>query len=358
MITVIGSVNMDLIATTPRLPEPGETVSGTDFTTAQGGKGANQALAAQRAGAAVKMCGAVGNDAFASEALALLGEAGADLELVRHVEGPTGTALILVGGDGENMIAVIPGANGEVTAEDAERAVAEMAANDTLVLQMEIPEAAIEAALKAAKAMRVRSVLNIAPLTDAVVRLAPLADIVIANETEFARLSGRPAETLEAARTEVEALHARTGQCLIVHAWRRGCAVGKGREGGARAIAEDQAGRHRGCRRHILRLPRPGARCRDGIRHGRPSGGGGWGAGLSQTRRSAVDSTLSRCRCPSLILSEAADALDKQVEEAVGVDVLDDKGILGATGDLPPVDHRGAEGKIRAGFYFHVALAT
>jgi sugar/nucleoside kinase (ribokinase family) len=69
----------------------GETVSGTDFTTAQGGKGANQALAAQRAGAAVKMCGAVGNDAFASEALALLGEAGADLELVRHVEGPTGT---------------------------------------------------------------------------------------------------------------------------------------------------------------------------------------------------------------------------------------------------------------------------
>jgi ribokinase len=216
MITVIGSVNMDLIATTRRLPEPGETVSGTDFTTAQGGKGANQALAAQRAGAAVKMCGAVGNDAFASEALALLGEAGADLELVRHVEGPTGTALILVGGDGENMIAVIPGANGEVTAEDAERAVAEMAANDTLVLQMEIPEAAIKAALKAAKARSVRSVLNIAPLTDAVVRLAPLADIVIANETEFARLSGRPAETLEAARTEVEALHARTGQCLIV----------------------------------------------------------------------------------------------------------------------------------------------
>ena len=216
MITVIGSVNMDLIATTPRLPEPGETVTGTDFTTAQGGKGANQALAAQRAGAAVKMCGAVGNDTFATEALALLDDAGTGLGLVRHVEGPTGTALILVGGDGENMIAVIPGANGEVTAKDAERAVAEMTANDTLVLQMEIPEAAIEAALKAAKARSVRSVLNIAPLTDAVERLAPLADIVIANETEFARLSGRPAETREAARTEVEALHARTGQCLIV----------------------------------------------------------------------------------------------------------------------------------------------
>jgi ribokinase len=216
MITVIGSVNMDLIATTPRLPEPGETVSGTDFTTAQGGKGANQALAAQRAGASVKMCGAVGNDAFAGEALALLDEAGADLGLVRHIDGPTGTALILVGGDGENMIAVIPGANGHVTAEDAEQAVAAMSGSDTLVLQMEIPEAAIEAALKTAQAKGVRSVLNIAPLTDAVERLAPLADIVIANETEFARLSGRPAETPEAARAEVEALHGRTGQCLIV----------------------------------------------------------------------------------------------------------------------------------------------
>jgi ribokinase len=216
MITVIGSVNMDLIATTPRLPEPGETVSGTDFTTAQGGKGANQALAAQRAGAAVKMCGAVGNDSFATEALALLEDAGTDLGLVRHIEGPTGTALILVGGDGENMIAVIPGANGHVTAEDADQAVAAMAASDTLVLQMEIPAAAIEAALKAAKTRSVRSILNIAPLTDAVERLAPLADIVIANETEFARLSGRPAETLALAHTEVEALHARTGQCLIV----------------------------------------------------------------------------------------------------------------------------------------------
>ena len=216
MITVIGSVNMDLIATTPRLPEPGETVAGTDFTTAQGGKGANQALAAQRAGASVRMCGAVGNDTFAGEALALLDEAGADLGLVRHIDGPTGTALILVGGDGENMIAVIPGANGQVTAEDAEKAVAAMSATDTLVLQMEIPEAAIAAALTAAKVKGVRSVLNIAPLTDAVERLAPLADIVIANETEFARLSGRPAETLEAARSEVEALHGRTGQCLIV----------------------------------------------------------------------------------------------------------------------------------------------
>lgn len=216
MITVIGSVNMDLIATTERLPEPGETVTGSDFSTAPGGKGANQALAARRAGAEVRMAGAVGSDAFAAEALALLEAAGADLGAVRHLPGPTGTALILVGGDGENMIAVIPAANGEVTARDAEAAVARMNAGDTLLLQMEIPEDAVRAALVAARGKSVTSILNIAPLSDAVERLAPLADIVIANETEFARLSGRPAETLAVVRSELAALHARTGQCMIV----------------------------------------------------------------------------------------------------------------------------------------------
>ena len=216
MITVIGSVNMDLIATTPRLPEPGETVTGTDFSTAPGGKGANQALAARRAGATVTMCGAVGDDAFATEALALLDAAGADLGAVRHIAGPTGTALILVGGDGENMIAIIPAANGKVTVGDAQQAVAAMSAGDTLLLQMEIPEANVEAALKAARAKNIRSVLNIAPLTDAVEHLAPLADIVIANETEFARLSGRRAETVTEVKAALARLHGKTGQCMIV----------------------------------------------------------------------------------------------------------------------------------------------
>ena len=216
MITVIGSVNMDLIAATPRLPEPGETVTGTDFSTAPGGKGANQALAARRAGAEVRMAGAVGDDAFATDALALLDDADADLGAVRHLPGPTGTALILVGGDGENMIAVIPAANGKVSAEDAQAAVARMADGDTLLLQMEIPEDAVAAALGAARARSITSILNIAPLSDAVDRLAPQADIVIANETEFARLSGKTIETLAEATAELGALHAKTGQCMIV----------------------------------------------------------------------------------------------------------------------------------------------
>ena len=97
MITVIGSINLDLIATVERLPCPGETVPGDDFKTAPGGKGANQALAAARAGARVRMVGAVGRDAFAAQATALLAEGGVDLSAVRESDEPTGVALILVG---------------------------------------------------------------------------------------------------------------------------------------------------------------------------------------------------------------------------------------------------------------------
>jgi len=216
MIVVIGSINMDLIGNMERLPAPGETVSGSEFTTAPGGKGANQALAARRAGAAVRMVGATGTDTFAEDALALLKDAGTDLEGVRVCEGATGIALILVDPDGENVIAVIPGANFKVTPEDAGEAVAAMATGDTLLLQLEIPESSNRAALEAAREKGVTSILNIAPLTKAVDRLSPLADIVIANETEFSRLSGRRVETLDEVRTELEALHAKTGQCVIV----------------------------------------------------------------------------------------------------------------------------------------------
>lgn len=216
MIIVIGSLNIDLIATTPKLPRPGETVPGTDFSTAAGGKGANQALAARRAGAEVRMAGAVGEDQFAAPAIELLDVAGVDLGHVAHRQVPTGTALILVGGDGENMITVIAGANGTVTEDMARAALAGAGPGDTLLLQMEIPAPAIEAALVTARAQGIRSILNIAPLTDDVVRLADLADIVVANETEFERLSGKPAGSPAEIRTSLETLHAQRGQSLVV----------------------------------------------------------------------------------------------------------------------------------------------
>jgi ribokinase len=216
MITVFGSVNMDLIATTARLPEPGETVAGTSFATAAGGKGANQALAAARAGSGVRMVAAVGEDEFAAPALALLKGAGADLSSVKHVPGPTGTALILVGGDGENMIAVVPGANGVINADDGTAAVASMADNDILMLQMEIPADAVEKTMTAAKEHAIRTLFNTAPLTPDAIRLARLATIVVANETEFELLIGKSGLDDESRLAEMRGLHAETAQTLVV----------------------------------------------------------------------------------------------------------------------------------------------
>jgi ribokinase len=216
MITVFGSINMDLVATTERLPKPGETVAGNGFSTAAGGKGANQALAARRAGSSVRMSGAVGQDGFAGPALELLDGAGTDLSTVKRVSEPTGTALILVGGDGENMIAVVPGANGTVTSADATAAVAALQPEDTLMLQLEIPVAAVEQALSEAKAKGVTTILNLAPLIPDAPRLGRLADIVIANETEFERLAGQEGMTAADREEALKRLHGETGQTLIV----------------------------------------------------------------------------------------------------------------------------------------------
>ena len=198
MITVLGSINLDLIGRVGRLPSPGETVPGTTFSTAPGGKGANQALAARRAGAHVKMFGAVGVDAFASEALALLETGGVDLDAVRRTPGPTGIAMILVDGKGENVIAVLPGANGTLDTAQAEAALEDTRQGDTLLLQQEVPRAATERALHLALERGMRVILNTAPVLDATAQMARLASITVANETEFALIADDSAP-LEAA---------------------------------------------------------------------------------------------------------------------------------------------------------------
>ena len=216
MITVFGSINMDLIATTDRLPKPGETVAGNGFSTAAGGKGANQALAARRAGADVRMVGATGRDSFAEPATALLSQAGADLSGVKQVDEPTGTALILVGGDGENMIAIVAGANGIMTPADADTAIAALSPGDVVMLQFEIPVPAVERMLTAAREKGVTTVLNLAPLISDAQRLGRLADIVIANETEFELLAGEDGMDGVAREAALNRLHGETGQTIIV----------------------------------------------------------------------------------------------------------------------------------------------
>ena len=216
MITVLGSVNMDLIASVSRLPSPGETVAGDNFVTAPGGKGANQALAARRAGGTVNMAGACGEDEFAVPALTYLRFDGVNLDRVKSASTATGVALIFVGADGENVIAIVAGANGTVTVADAKAAVSDMKRGDTLMVQMEIPAPAIEAALVAAREKGVTSIVNIAPFTADARRLAQLADIVIANETEFELFCGKADLDAAAREAEMTRLNAETKQTIIV----------------------------------------------------------------------------------------------------------------------------------------------
>lgn len=184
MIIVLGSINLDLIANVPRLPSRGETLTGSNFKTAPGGKGANQALAARKAGATVAMIGAVGNDAHAGDALSLLQKYGVDCDAVQITDQPTGTALILVGEDnGDNIIAVIPGANGTLT-EHSVDAIAP-SANDMFLLQLEVPLPTVRGALARAKTSGAQAILNIAPWQDEAGPLCALCDILVANETEF-----------------------------------------------------------------------------------------------------------------------------------------------------------------------------
>jgi ribokinase len=141
-IAVVGSCNLDLVASCERLPRPGETLTGATFARFPGGKGANQAVAAARLGADVRFVGCVGRDAFAAEALAGLREAGVELG-VREVAGPTGVAVIVVAADGENQIVVAPGANLRVGGFDVGEA-------DAVLCQLEIPDSAVlEAAAQA-----------------------------------------------------------------------------------------------------------------------------------------------------------------------------------------------------------------
>ncbi|RWN30349.1 ribokinase [Mesorhizobium sp.] len=183
MIIVVGSINLDLIANVDRLPAPGETVRGSGFTTAPGGKGANQALAAARAGAKVRMVGAVGKDNFATEALALLRDGKIDLSGVGETFASTGTALIMVADDGENVIAVVPGANDSVVTGDLSKAF--MKKGDVVLLQQEIPLQTVDAALDAARAAGAITVLNTAPFRSEAAAFLGKADYVVANETEF-----------------------------------------------------------------------------------------------------------------------------------------------------------------------------
>jgi ribokinase len=224
MLIVLGSLNMDLVCRVPRLPAPGETVTGDDFFLAPGGKGANQAVAARRMGAAVAMVGCVGDDGFGATLASSLAREGIDVRAVRTQPGASsGVAQILVAEDGHNQIVVCPGANHAVGREELAWLETLLPRARGLLLQLEIPRAVNERAVEIAVRHGVPVILDPAPAQP----LPPVLFrncLLTPNASEAAALAGGPVETLEDAQRAARYLRNERGA--------RGVIVTLGRLGG------------------------------------------------------------------------------------------------------------------------------
>ena len=182
-VIVIGSINMDVLATAERLPKPSETVMGSSVKFMPGGKGANQAVAASRAGSQVRMVGAVGSDESASALRTFLRADDIDVSLVKNVQGPSGTSLITVDAHGENIITFVAGANYTVDVDTIKSL--KFAKGDVLLLQNEVPKSTIHAAARTARAASATVLYNPAPFKPLSPELLGNIDYLIVNEVEF-----------------------------------------------------------------------------------------------------------------------------------------------------------------------------
>ncbi|HBE68453.1 MAG TPA: ribokinase [Planctomycetaceae bacterium] len=204
-IAVLGSVNMDLVARCARLPMPGETLTGESFAEIPGGKGANQAVAAQRAGGQVAMIGRLGNDGFANTLLENLSGESIETSGIRTTEEiASGLAMITVSNTGENQIIVIPGANGCLSTADVDRAVDQITQATVLLLQLEVPLEVVQHAIRIAAAAGTRVILDPAPVPPELhsVQISGEAvdglfqvDLLCPNESEASALAGLPLDT-------------------------------------------------------------------------------------------------------------------------------------------------------------------
>jgi ribokinase len=219
-VVVVGSVNADLVVSVARLPRAGETVAGGTFARFGGGKGANQAVAAARAGARVTMVGAVGVDDLGDEALRELAAEGIDVSAVARLDGvATGVAAIVVDAKGENLIAVASGANAALSGAEVAAALARLPAGEptrgVVLLGHEVPAAAVEAGIRAARAAGRLAVLNPAPARELPDDLAGV--ILTPNADEARELAGE-----DDAEAAARALAARTGAPVLVTLGARG----------------------------------------------------------------------------------------------------------------------------------------
>ena len=191
-VVIVGSANLDLVARTPRLPKPGETVTGSNYFEFCGGKGANQAIAAARAGANTAFIGALGNDHAGETLRAAFKHDDVDISAVQFVSEPTGRALIGVSDDGENSIIVVPGANHAITIGDVERNAKIIASAKVLLCQLEVPLEVVQRAFELAGENSIR-ILNPAPAQSLSKELLQLVDVITPNEHEMQLLGGSEA---------------------------------------------------------------------------------------------------------------------------------------------------------------------
>jgi ribokinase len=215
-VLVFGSLNMDLVGRVPRMPAPGETLTGHAFFSNPGGKGANQAVACARQGARVAMAGCVGEDGFAAALRGALAADGVDVSAVRSASGTaTGVALILVDDAAQNCIAVIPGANGQAGVADAEALRGALHESALLLLQLEVPLVAVMRAAALAREAGCQVLLNPAPAQPLPQALWPLLDVLVLNETEAAMYCGLAQVPAAEAEAVAQRLRAR-GPALVL----------------------------------------------------------------------------------------------------------------------------------------------
>jgi ribokinase len=225
-VLVVGSANVDFTVALPRLPEPGETVTDGTLLVNHGGKGANQAVAARRLGAAVRLIGCVGDDASGREVRAALAAEDIGTEgVMTSAAAATGTALIVVDPAGRNQIAVAPGANRLLTVAHVHARADDFAWAEVVVASCEVPLAAVQLALELARARGVPTVLNPAPVPDAGLDFLDLVDYLTPNAGEAARLAASAAGGDEGVRAAADGLRARGARCVIVTLGERGALV-------------------------------------------------------------------------------------------------------------------------------------
>ena len=225
-ILVVGSSNTDMIIKLDRIPQPGETILGGEFVTAAGGKGANQAVAAARAGGDVTFIARVGRDMFGEKAVTGFVQDGIHAQYVtRDPAAPSGVALIFVAKDGENSIAVASGANGLLSTADVKNAKRCIAGARAVVMQLETPQATVQAAAELACRAKVPVILNPAPARKLPGKLLMLVSILTPNETEAELLTGIAVRNEESAVRAAEALLARGVATVIITLGARGAFV-------------------------------------------------------------------------------------------------------------------------------------